>query len=422
MEDDSEVANQVYIKRGCLVLEDVLFFSLYSFSCIASNSTTLKHTPDLCHCPSLSIRTSSSVLQHPYHLRPTPPVTLRRELAREIAHLGEECMGDDVEREAEWCQEAMSKVLDANAKKIRIYAWSKRWWNGEIKERRRALRREMWRRRRSEATARMKAELQKSIRQSKSQMWNDHMQNLMGGEVWRAAKFTNPRAGATVEALTDREGKQVNTIAEKENMLRGESFPLNDGDQYYEQSPRDQVHERITDELVERALFSQSVKKAPGPDMLSFGAIRLLWKWNRTRIVGLTKAAVRTDRHPTVWNRASGVVIQKPGTEDYMKLKSYRTISLLSCMGKVVEKVVADLLSDAAERRALLSNGQYRSRKKRLAIHAAAIMVDRAHAAWKDDNITGLLLMDINAAFPSVARGRLIHAMKAKKIDGDLIR
>jgi len=30
--------------------------------------------------------------------------------------------------------------------------------------------------------------------------------------------------------------------------------------------------------------------------------------------------------------------------------------------------------------------------------------------------------MDIKAAFPSVARGRLIHAVKAKKIDGDLIR
>jgi len=79
-------------------------------------------------------------------------------------------------------------------------------------------------------------------------------------------------------------------------------------------------------------------------------------------------------------------------------------------------------LSDEAERRALLSDGQFGSRKKRSAIDAAAIMVDRAHATWKEDNITGVLLMDINAAFPSVARGRLIHAMMAKKIDGDLIR
>jgi len=95
---------------------------------------------------------------------------------------------------------------------------------------------------------------------------------------------------------------------------------------------------------------------------------------------------------------------------------------MLSCMGKVVEKVVTELLSDEAERRALLSDGQFGSRKKRSAIDAAAIMDDSAHAMWTDDNITGDLLMNINAAFPRVARGRLIHAMKAKKIDGDLIR
>jgi hypothetical protein len=33
---------KMYIKRGCLALEDFLFFSLYSFSCIAINSTTLE--------------------------------------------------------------------------------------------------------------------------------------------------------------------------------------------------------------------------------------------------------------------------------------------------------------------------------------------------------------------------------------------
>jgi len=91
-------------------------------------------------------------------------------------------------------------------------------------------------------------------------------------------------------------------------------------------------------------------------------------------------------------------------------------------MGKVVEKVVAELLSDQAESRALLSDGQFGNRKKMSAMDAAAIMVDRAHAAWKDDNLTGVLLIDIKAAFPSIARGRLIDAMKAKKIDEDLIR
>jgi len=40
-----------------------------------------------------------------------------------------------------------------------------------------------------------------------------------------------------------------------------------------------------------------------------------------------------------------------------MNLKAYRSISLLSCMGTVIEKEVAELLAQEAERRGLLSNG-----------------------------------------------------------------
>ena len=75
-------------------------------------------------------------------------------------------------------------------------------------------------------------------------------------------------------------------MAEKEKMLRGEPFPPNDGDQYYRLPPAGQAHERITVQVVESALFSQSVKKALGPDKLSFRSIRLLQKWNRTRVFG----------------------------------------------------------------------------------------------------------------------------------------
>jgi hypothetical protein len=48
-------------------------------------------------------------------------------------------------------------------------------------------------------------------------------------------------------------------------------------------------------------------------------------------------------------------------------------------MGQVQEKVDAELLSEKAESRALLSIGQFCSRKKRSAIDAAAIIVDRVH-------------------------------------------
>jgi len=72
-------------------------------------------------------------------------------------------------------------------------------------------------------------------------------------------------------------------------------------------------------------------------------------------------------------------------------------------MGKVVEKVAAELLSDEAERRGLLSDGKFGVRKGWSAIDEVVIMVDRAHAAWTNGHITGVLLMDIKVAFPSVA-------------------
>jgi len=49
-------------------------------------------------------------------------------------------------------------------------------------------------------------------------------------------------------------------------------------------------------------------------------------------------------------------MIRKPGKDHHMKLKAYRSISLLSCMGKVVENVAAELLPEEAERRGLLSD------------------------------------------------------------------
>jgi len=225
-----------------------------------------------------------------------------------------------------------------------------------------------------------------------------------------------------VDALTDREGKQANTSLEKKEMLRPESFPPNDNDQYYEQPPMESAHTSVTEHAVEQGLFSQSVKKAPGPDKLSFGTIRLLWKWDKERIVRLAKAAIHTGRHPPVSMRASGVVIRKPGKDNYTQLKAYLSILLLICMGKVVEKVVAELLSEEAETRGLLSDGQFRSRKGQSAINAAAIMVDRSHTAWRNGHIPGVLLMDIKAAFQRVAKGRLVNLMKVRKMDGDLIK
>ena len=77
------------------------------------------------------------------------------------------------------------------------------------------------------------------------------MENLRRADVWRAARYANPRAGTTMDTLPDREGKQANTSLEQEGMLRRESFSENVDDQYKELPPAGGAHTCVTDQAVE---------------------------------------------------------------------------------------------------------------------------------------------------------------------------
>jgi len=54
------------------------------------------------------------------------------EFVKERAHLDAECTEDEVAKKARWWEEAMSSILDDMAKRIRICAKPKRWWNTDM--------------------------------------------------------------------------------------------------------------------------------------------------------------------------------------------------------------------------------------------------------------------------------------------------
>jgi len=109
------------------------------------------------------------------------------------------------------------------------------------------------------------------------------------------------------------------------------------------------------------------------------------------------------------------------GNDNYTLMKAYFSILQLSCIGNRVKKVVPDLQSDEAESGRLFSNKQISSRSGQSAIDAAAVIVDRAYAAWITGQISGVLIMDFTAAFPSIATGRLVILKKVRQRDGDFI-
>jgi len=91
-------------------------------------------------------------------------------------------------------------------------------------------------------------------------------------------------------------------------------------------------------------------------------------------------------------------------------------------MGKVVVNLVAELRGEESEKGGLLCDSEFGRRNRRSAIDTPSIMADRLPSTWREGRVAGVLQMDIKPAFPSVGRGRPLHTMMVKGIDGDLIR
>jgi Reverse transcriptase (RNA-dependent DNA polymerase) len=101
-------------------------------------------------------------------------------------------------------------------------------------------------------------------------------------------------------------------------------------------------------------------------------------------------------------------LLKKPNKSDYSIPKSYRVISLLNCLGKVVEKIAATALSNFCEQKELLYKGQFDYRKQRNATDAVAKLILTIENTWNNKQQLGALFIDVKEAFDCVIKRQLL--------------
>ena len=277
-----------------------------------------------------------------------------KEKSSKRPRLTEESSEEDLQNEAEWIQRNCANHLNKCCRKVKVCAKSKRWWNEEITENRRILGSLKRARRRGEATQqqvkKQRSNVRRIIRQSKTKMWQDFLSSATRDQIWQALRYTKPGGQQTTKALKSSDGVVAESWDDKAELIKEKAFPKPlKGVERKAQDEGGGMWRKITDEDIRLALFDQSVKKAPGPDRLGFKAMRLLWEWDAPRIIAMVKVTFRLGIHPQVWKEARGVVIPKPNKPDYGVAKAYRVITLLNCLGKVVEKVAANAIAEECE-------------------------------------------------------------------------
>jgi len=115
------------------------------------------------------------------------------------------------------------------------------------------------------------------------------------------------------------------------------------------------------------------------------------------------------------------VVIPKPGKPDYTQVRAHRVISLLDSISKLVERTAAHLIADHLERRGKLHDGQYWCRKRRSAVDAVAVPMNRTQQAWQGKRVAGTM-MDVKSAFNDVSRPVLSRRLVKLGVEPDLVR
>ena len=103
-------------------------------------------------------------------------------------------------------------------------------------------------------------------------------------------------------------------------------------------------------------------------------------------------------------------------------VKLYQVISLLKCLGKVVEKVIASLLSEFCEVFSKLYFGQIGAQKRQCTIDIVASLVHNFQKCWTEKKLIATLFMDVKGTFDHVSRRKLVEKMTKLGIEGDIVQ
>jgi hypothetical protein len=307
----------------------------------------------------------------------------------------------------------------------RIHPRSKKWWTPEINQAHLIMAQERTKlRNRTISNTDFRARRKEwfhTIRKAKRSSWESFLQEGKEEDIWKA--ISGKQSQLPMPQLVSASGQVADTENQKAELLTSISFPE---DRAREDCPiiPDAEGEKLalwTKEDTSRFLGTRSTRSAPGADGLTYRELRLWFKLDPEGLTLIVNRLVQEGLPPEL-KVAKVVFIHKPGKTDWSSPKSYRAISLLSTLGKMAEKAVADHLSLVGEREKWWHNGQCGSRAGRSTIDALAFLKGAVTNNRRIGRHTAVIMTDVAAAFPSTTKARVLQMLIENRSHPTIIR
>ncbi len=234
-----------------------------------------------------------------------------------------------------------------------ICAKSKFWWNNELIEMRKTLssKKRIWKRCRNDDAwaeiVQMRNSYHDAIKLIKNQFWTNFLNNIEEKEVFQTYKFTKSRLIEKLLSIQNLQKELKIKFNEKcKTFLKA----------MYSSSLKIQINEelllnesiqwsRVIEEEIKHVINFSALRKAFKSDDMSFAIIQWAYK-TILKIFNLVYSdLIKNDYHSKIWCKGTSIILKKPDKLNYSISKIYRIITLLNCLGKVAEKIIAVQLS-----------------------------------------------------------------------------
>jgi hypothetical protein len=333
---------------------------------------------------------------------------------------------DEAESYARYLSGFLQAILNATVPLKRASAFANPWWNSRVARAvanaRTAQR--TWLRTRSpedkQEASRLGMIRSREIVETKRASFRQFVDEAAQGDgLWKPARWSKgagPALAQVPNLHTDQ--KRAEDHPSKVEMLKEHFFPITPADlsDLERQVNRSlfEIEQTTSAEEISTVLRSCPTLSAPGEEEIPFHFLKCLGEPVAQAIANLANACLRLEVFPPFLKKARMIVLKKPGKNSYESPNSWQPIALLKTIGKVIEKLVAKRIREAAEARQLIPPNQIGARAKHSTSTALELLTSMVHTVWKEgrSQVATLLSLDISGAFPTVVHKRLVAIIR----------
>ena len=167
----------------------------------------------------------------------------------------------------------------------------------------------------------------------------------------------------------------------------------------------------------EEALKTLNDKKSPGPYKITNEILEHLGTKAKFKLLGIFNNSWKTGHVPQSWREADMVPIHKKG-KDRANTDSYRPISLTSCAGKLMERMINTCLVWHLEKNNIITPEQAGFRQHRSTEDQVTYIAQKIEDGFQDKQHTLTVWIDMEKAYDRVWKERLRLKLQKSCVTG----